>query len=426
MADELMRGYRVQLTTTMDSVLRTALFEVMKIFENALHEQKVQLAQKAAEISQLKVKLRRAELKLKDLPSDCPKQAETQTQVFSDASALAPAVAQGDFKGSYEHCAPLGCETGTQKEEGLYPNVKLRPFSIQLSQIPVKAEASNYSIHLKRKGHSKTSGKFSGANAELEHGLIRTKLNCDQQNQRQQKPIKKDMYKLLEENRRQHSDILDLARLRTRNKSETTLPKKNPSDQSNSADKDSKSTGPNVVENNPTFFSCMYCNKNFTTKGGLKTHIRYHKTCQGCRNVFPYVEFTNVHKKSCKNYRKLMKNEAKNSTNTHEEDNVPALSRSQVTIKEEPMETSVNPTNALPVRHLCHICNIKFKLKAKFDKHMRHHTLNTWPCSMCSRLFFSLGTLKCHMTRVHKDPSHFFDANGDLGWTMPLEDFEDC
>uniref|UniRef100_A0A1A8FKX1 C2H2-type domain-containing protein n=1 Tax=Nothobranchius korthausae TaxID=1143690 RepID=A0A1A8FKX1_9TELE len=410
MADELMRGYRVQLTTTMDSVLRTALFEVMKIFENALHEQKVQLAQKAAEISQLKVKLRRAELKLKDLPPDCPRQAETQTQVFSDASALAPAGAQGGFKGSYERCAPLGRETGTKKAEGLYPNVKLRPFSIQLSQIPVKAEARNYSIHLKRKAHSQTS--VSGA-----------KLNCDQQNRRQKKPITKDMYKLLEDNRRRHSDILDLARLRTRNKSET---KKNPSDQSNSADKDSQPTEPNVVENNPKFFPCMYCNKFFTTKGGLQTHIRYHKTCQGCRNVFPYVDIANAHKRSCKIYKKL-KNEAKNSTKMRRQeiDNVVALSRSQVTIKEEPMETSVNPTNVLPVRHLCHICNIKFKLKTKFDKHMRHHTLNKWHCSMCSRKFFSLGSLKCHVTRVHKDPSHFFDAKGDLGWTMPLEDFED-
>uniref|UniRef100_A0A1A7WN82 C2H2-type domain-containing protein n=1 Tax=Iconisemion striatum TaxID=60296 RepID=A0A1A7WN82_9TELE len=305
----------------MDSVLRTALFEIMKIFENALNDQKVQLTQKAAEISQLKVKLQRAELKLKDLPSDCPRQAKKQTKVVPDASATSPAVARADFAGSDERCDPLGCET-------------------------VKEEV--------------------------------------------------------------------LKRLRTRKTSEKNVPKDNPSDQRNSA-----------VENNPKNFPCRCCNKMFTTKGGLHTHMRYHKTCQGCRNVFPYVEYTNIHKQSCKIYKKWIKKEANNSKNACEEDDVPALSKSQVTIKEEPMEISVNPMEVLPVRHFCKICNMKFKVKTKFDKHMRLHTDNTWPCSVCSRSFCSLGSLKGHTTRVHKDPSHFFDANGDLGWTMPLEDFED-
>uniref|UniRef100_A0A1A7W662 C2H2-type domain-containing protein n=1 Tax=Iconisemion striatum TaxID=60296 RepID=A0A1A7W662_9TELE len=391
----------------MDSVLRTALFEIMKIFENALNDQKVQLTQKAAEISQLKVKLQRAELKLKDLPSDCPRQAKKQTKVVPDASATSPAVARADFAGSDERCDPLGCET---VKEGLYPNMKLRPFSIQLSHIPVETQAVD--ISLQRKGPSKSSEK--SPNTKSKHALIKAKSNYDQQNQKHQKNNTKNMLLLLKDNRHKYSNIEVLKRLRTRKTSEKNVPKDNPSDQRNSA-----------VENNPKNFPCRCCNKMFTTKGGLHTHMRYHKTCQGCRNVFPYVEYTNIHKQSCKIYKKWIKKEANNSKNACEEDDVPALSKSQVTIKEEPMEISVNPMEVLPVRHFCKICNMKFKVKTKFDKHMRLHTDNTWPCSVCSRSFCSLGSLKGHTTRVHKDPSHFFDANGDLGWTMPLEDFED-
>lgn len=53
----------------MDSVLRKAMFEIMKIFENSLHGHQMELLQKGEEIVQLKIKLQRAEVKLRD--SEC-------------------------------------------------------------------------------------------------------------------------------------------------------------------------------------------------------------------------------------------------------------------------------------------------------------------------------------------------------------------
>lgn len=42
------------------------MFEIMKIFENSLHDHQMELAQKGEEIAQLKIKLQRTEIKLKE------------------------------------------------------------------------------------------------------------------------------------------------------------------------------------------------------------------------------------------------------------------------------------------------------------------------------------------------------------------------
>lgn len=78
MSERVLRGVRVQLTMTMDMVLRTALCEIMKVFENALHEHKVEAAQKDEEIAQLKTKLQTAEIKLKDLDFGKSKEAKAK------------------------------------------------------------------------------------------------------------------------------------------------------------------------------------------------------------------------------------------------------------------------------------------------------------------------------------------------------------
>lgn len=66
MSDFRMRELRALLGTTMESVLRRAMFEIMKIVENSLHDHQLELTQKGEEIVQLKVKLQRVELRLRD------------------------------------------------------------------------------------------------------------------------------------------------------------------------------------------------------------------------------------------------------------------------------------------------------------------------------------------------------------------------
>lgn len=66
MSDYLKRAFRAQLTTTMDSLLRSAVFEIMTVFENSIHDHQMELAHKGEEVVQLKIKLQTAELKLRE------------------------------------------------------------------------------------------------------------------------------------------------------------------------------------------------------------------------------------------------------------------------------------------------------------------------------------------------------------------------
>lgn len=58
------------------------MFEIMKIFENSLHDHQIELVHKGEEIAQLKIELQRAEIKLKESECGGDRGAETnKTQI---------------------------------------------------------------------------------------------------------------------------------------------------------------------------------------------------------------------------------------------------------------------------------------------------------------------------------------------------------
>lgn len=79
MSDHVTREFRAQLTTAMDSIMRRTMFEVMKIFDNSLSDFKLELVQKGEEIAHLKVKLQKAEVRLKDVKCSDDKAEERNT-----------------------------------------------------------------------------------------------------------------------------------------------------------------------------------------------------------------------------------------------------------------------------------------------------------------------------------------------------------
>ncbi|KAM9377113.1 uncharacterized protein KZ484_009484 isoform 2-T3 [Pholidichthys leucotaenia] len=109
MSDYLIRGFRAQLSTTMDSVLRKAVFEIMKIFENTLYDHQMELAQKGEEVAQLKLKLQTVELKLKDRETGGDRGAEIvetrknpdqiEPHVVTETSRQTAHVPEIDFEG---------------------------------------------------------------------------------------------------------------------------------------------------------------------------------------------------------------------------------------------------------------------------------------------------------------------------------------
>lgn len=107
MSDRLTREFRAQLTTTVESALRRILFEIMNIFENSLHDHRMELAQRGEEVAQLKIKLQRSEIRFKD--SKCghdgeedknTDQEEREPEPFLPVSEQTFEVPEIDFEGT--------------------------------------------------------------------------------------------------------------------------------------------------------------------------------------------------------------------------------------------------------------------------------------------------------------------------------------
>ncbi|XP_029367661.1 uncharacterized protein LOC115049526 [Echeneis naucrates] len=150
MTDLLTRGFRAQLTTTMDSVLKKALNEIMQIFDDSLHDHQMALQEKGEEVAHLKTKLHRAEIKLRDLEHGESigmeihkfqmSEIQKEPEVLQNPAGQTSEVPEIDFEVPDDWCAPLGCETMTRQQEDVCPSVRLRPLLIPLWRIPVIKE----------------------------------------------------------------------------------------------------------------------------------------------------------------------------------------------------------------------------------------------------------------------------------------------
>lgn len=146
------------------------MFEIMKIFENTLYDNQMELAQKGQEVAQLKIKLQTAELKLKELEHARGRQvktnkvqtnpSQTEVEVVTETPGQSSEVPEIDFEVPDDWCSPLGYETVTKPDEVVCPSVRLRPLSIPLCHITIpKNEAVRCDIDLnqRRKGARRSS-----------------------------------------------------------------------------------------------------------------------------------------------------------------------------------------------------------------------------------------------------------------------------
>lgn len=85
------------------------MFEIMNIFESSLHDHQMELARKGEEVSHLKIKLQRSEIKLKDIKcgnegedkiTDPTDQEEREPGPFPPASEQTFEVPEIDFEGT--------------------------------------------------------------------------------------------------------------------------------------------------------------------------------------------------------------------------------------------------------------------------------------------------------------------------------------
>lgn len=377
MTDYRTRDFRAQVA--MDSVLRTAMIEIAKIFENTLHDHQMELAQKGEEILQLKMKLQKTELKLKESQNDCHTRVEKdQIQVVEtqrepeNASRQTSHDPEVDFEVPDDWCAPLGYENLTKQNDGVCPSVRLRRLSIPLWHVPIiKKEVVNHDIE----SHQPTkAGRKSKRGSSLKESDKPTQDKITPTTTARRSLVRNDMKRLLREIKQEYSGSAVPTGQRRRGRNLTGKEQENVTKSKNEGRKntatESVSKQKETVQNDGKMYTCKFCCKVFDTEFGLNVHIRSHKKCRACKKEFPFPSALINHKISC---RKLKKSFAKESQSCDQE-KLSTPGKKQETVRRESTPSSDS-------------------------------------CSASSRR--------------HKDQITSKETNGDLGWTKPLEEPEE-
>ncbi|XP_014860058.1 PREDICTED: zinc finger protein 668-like isoform X3 [Poecilia mexicana] len=400
MSDSLMRGVRVQLTTTMDSVLRTAVFEVMRIFESALYNHKMEMAQKGEEIAQLKIKLQAAELKLKDFEMSSQRRAETtETQSKPKVVPVAPeqpvTVPEIDVEVPDDWCAPLGCDTSNRQEEGC-PSENNNVINVQKS--PVGRRSKRISAMNEKPNPSQDESK-PGGNQAARHPKISGDLN-----------------KLLHGLSKDYCDLSGLDRLRKRRTSEETL-----TDNDKKEKKDEEDSLKHEEKNQrKSKYICKTCYKVLDTKKDLRAHERFQKKCKGCLKAFCFQNDVKCHKRVCAEYKKSMKEKRRLQGNkTPVKKKALDSSKAEGIGIKEITQSSADKKTPSTRKFACKKCSYKTNSRKKFRRHKMSHSEKMQTSPVCLEILDEKKEFDVH------EKKQVSNQNGDLGWTEPLEDVDE-
>ncbi|KAM3612498.1 uncharacterized protein V6R79_009189 [Siganus canaliculatus] len=314
MASDLTKEFRVQLIATMDLVLRNAVLDVLKLFENSIHEHEKELAQKGEKIIQLEGKLEEAEAKLKGFESRNDTGAK-MTKPHMNASQREPedvVVSHGqpsddeaDIDMPDDWRAPLGTETITKDD--VCPSVRLRMLSIPLNDI-----AENHQVKV---NEQKKAVKDANTGISLKIGNDHTQNKSTQMfgtaslcppvaNDTKSVLIELEQGKKITTGKGQEDPMTSKTEEEEHASSVSRFTEQNLEEYEDYQNEEDECEGD--ISEEEEDYSCSYCGKKFRTLFGQTVHERCHMSCRGCLTVFPSVDAVRSHEPHCPRLQKLM------------------------------------------------------------------------------------------------------------------------
>uniref|UniRef100_A0A3Q0RCV8 C2H2-type domain-containing protein n=1 Tax=Amphilophus citrinellus TaxID=61819 RepID=A0A3Q0RCV8_AMPCI len=309
----------------------------------------MELLQKGEEVAQLKIKLQRAELKLKDLEEGTGRQVETNK---AQTNPL-----QTDLE--------VAMETSGQTSE--IPEIDFEGIILNAASLLTK-----YVFRL--------ALWFSNLNETTKPSKDKKLPVRDQKVQCQ--PLRNKVKLLLRDIKEEYPDLIMPDRLRRRpnlagRKQETKVKCK--TDQRKSAATKSTSKEQETVEHGSrNVYSCKICKKMFDTEFGRSVHERSHKKCREAANTA--------------------------QTPSDEEETCAPNEKHPVNKKSTPSKNNNHQAHKNAGRYTCTFCSKTFDFRFKFIAHMRIHTgEKPYSCSICPKKFRIAQSLQVHMVRRHNN-----------------------
>lgn len=407
----------------MDLVMRTAVLEISKIFENSLQDYHMELALKGKEIAELKVKLQKTELKLKESEggSDGTEKADNMqdNQVKTDsgnasAATQASEVPEFDFEVPDDWCAPLGCENLTRKEEGVCPSIRLRQLSIPLWPIPViKQEPFTYNIN---SFHPPTNLTASRRVPLLNNCEARSLPN---HKKRGQKPAgKKNMHSLRDIKQEYHDSNTD-----RQDCDQESITKHKKKRRKTSAS-DAVSRDPVHAGESEEMCPCSFCDKVFESDFGRLTHERTHKRCKGCKTDFPKPTSLRAHLRHCRKYQRWRAKAARPGNPpkpVHDKEKSATPNKKQMIIKKRESSSDSHNASLGEVRRSGRTPS-EVHGQIKLKKRLSVSADFPYFCTMCPKRFRLQQGLRVHITRRHRKKIGSENTIDLDTWTAPLEE----
>ncbi|XP_056132361.1 zinc finger and BTB domain-containing protein 17-like [Lampris incognitus] len=387
MSDSLRGAFMAQLTSTMNTLLKTAVCEIAKIFENSLCDHQMELLLKGQE-SQLENPV----LTLEEQSVD--EQERDEMKIYDAASLTsesAPCVLNSpeiNFEGPIDWCAPLSSDDTAESSQTRpdiieYPGVPQRSLSVSLWRIPtIKKEVeADFETHL-RKALDNCLGEGSSP------AKLNDSLECSQDlssplpatKRRGPGRPRKSVTQLVQTIRREEPVL----QVRRDDKQELSLTehgnnlsenhdnnKTLPVTEFNSVQDDKAKKHMNDTCKRNT---CKFCHKVFNTEFGLKVHVRSHKKCPGCHKTFPFPSTLRVHMKSCSEIKKART----------------LLKTKSIDLQKQ--------KHKFGTKH----CRMEFPNKIAYQNHVFHtHKDRPNLCQLCGKGFYSIRHLSNHYEHVH-------------------------
>lgn len=398
MADYLSRACRLQLTTAMENLIRTAVFEISQIFEDSLHDHQVELARKGEEIAYLKIKLQRAELRIKDA-STCSGADMSLNQSFESPTTFeAPAPDESaplqsspapeedfEFEVPDDWCVPLESEN-VSKPENPCPSVRLRQFSIPLYPIPLKHEAfSRLEVSRLRRRHNKDTVQTES------QGEIKPKRRPGRPRVVRPEQVKNLAMKIKEE-------PVDIS--------------VQPFKRGPGRPKEPK----HMDATQAKIYACKFCPKVFDKPFALSVHERAHKKCKGCKRIFAFPSFLEQHKPHCKH----LKNRLMPSTvPVSPKETISKENSQSIEEKNKSLSPKIKLFGRKRNRFTCKSCQKNFENRSSLVNHPCFVT-----CRICHKKLSNSLAIALHMSKVHNSQANISEDKMDTSWTKPLVKME--